>query len=153
MKRRKPAQLTAKSANWLKDRGWVVGNVEKWIPKTRKRKDLFGFIDLIAVRGDDVLGVQVTSSSNAAARMTKAKKQPEYPVWMRAAGFVVHGWKRPCKTRRTWEVREIYPGMPDFTEDQPCEPCIGCGKGTSRICVECLDPVCPRCACKCKESE
>ena len=63
MKRRKPAQLTPRSIAWLRERGYVVGNVEKWIPQIRQRKDLFGFIDLLAVRGDETLGVQVTSST------------------------------------------------------------------------------------------
>lgn len=109
MKRRKPAQLTPRSIAWLRERGYVVGNVEKWIPQIRQRKDLFGFIDLLAVRGDETLGVQVTSAANAASRMTKAKAKPEYAAWMNGRRFVVHAWKRPCKTRRTWELREVWP--------------------------------------------
>lgn len=110
MKRRKPAQLTPRSVKLLRERGYIVGSVEKWIPQTRQRKDLFGFLDLLAVAHDHVLGVQVTSNDNAAARMTKAKEQPEYQAFVgsKACRFVVHGWKRPTATRRTWEVREIW---------------------------------------------
>lgn len=50
-------------------------------------------------------------------------------------------------------IEEIHAPAPDFSEDQPWEECIGCGKGTSRICVECLEPVCPGCACSCRPKE
>ena len=48
--------------------------VEHWIPKVKKRRDLFGFIDIVAVRIDvlGVLGVQTTSASHLAARIKKA---------------------------------------------------------------------------------
>ena len=51
----------------LRDAGWRAQVVEKWIPHTRQRLDLFGCIDIIAIKGDITLGVQTTSASNAAA--------------------------------------------------------------------------------------
>lgn len=99
---------TARTLKYLRSLGYVAGVVERYCSFTRRRHDLFGFIDIIAVRGDEVLGVQATTASNLNARIEKSKALAEFSTWVRGnrkAMFI--GWKRPTKTRRTWEPRIV----------------------------------------------
>lgn len=87
-----PTQLTLKL---LREDGWTVEVVEKWIPGANIRKDLFGFIDLVALKDDQTLGVQATSYSNISARVKKiesaellsAVRKASWQVW-------VIGWRK-----------------------------------------------------------
>jgi hypothetical protein len=63
-----PTQRTLKA---LRDDGWRAAVVERWCPHSKRRHDLFGFIDVLAIRGDDTLAVQATSTSNVSARVKK----------------------------------------------------------------------------------
>ena len=97
-----PTQRTLKE---LRDRGYpLVQVVEKWIAQARKRVDLFGIIDVVAV-GDDIVGVQCTSYSNVSARVHKITDSPALPV-LRKAGIrvLVHGWR---KVKGRWVLREV----------------------------------------------
>ena len=53
-----PTQL---SIRHLKENGYLVAVVEKWNPFVKIRQDLFGFIDVLAIRENETLAVQVTS--------------------------------------------------------------------------------------------
>jgi hypothetical protein len=103
---------TSRSLNLLRERGFIVDVVERFIPGVMQRRDLFGFGDLLAIgpRESDgsrqVLIVQTTSSSNAAARVKKIEASEHIAV-VREAGVAVHvhGWLKNSKGR--WVVREI----------------------------------------------
>jgi len=90
----------------LRADGWTVGVVEQRIPNTNITRDLFGFIDLIAIRGPETLAVQVTSGSNMAARERKITEHANLAA-VRAAGWrvLVHGWRR--NAAGIWLLREI----------------------------------------------
>ena len=64
---------TARTLDWLRKAGYLADVAEKWIEVTKQRKDLFGFIDVVAIGGGEqgVLAVQSTSASNHASRVTK----------------------------------------------------------------------------------
>ena len=51
---------TQRSLAALRGLGYLVEVVEKWNAFTRTRKDLWGWADLLAIRRDEVLAVQVT---------------------------------------------------------------------------------------------
>jgi hypothetical protein len=99
-----PMSLTL---NHLRRHGYVADVVERWLPHTNRRRDLFGCIDIVAVdrREPGIVGVQATSLPNVAARLGKARARPELAVWLRAGGrFEVWGWvRRPGG----WEVKVI----------------------------------------------
>ena len=63
-----PTQLTLR---YLRENGWLAEVVERWVPGANVRKDLFGFIDIVALKDGETLGVQATSYSNISARVTK----------------------------------------------------------------------------------
>ena len=87
-----PTQLTLKL---LRDEGWTVEVVERWIPGANIRKDLFGFIDLVALKGDMTLGVQATSYSNMGARIKKIESAELLSQVRRASWHLwVIGWRK-----------------------------------------------------------
>ena len=93
--------------NLLRRQAWLCAVVEKWIPKVKRRKDLFGFADVLAVSTADkaFLLIQATSDSNVSSRLKKAQARPELAAWLRAGGlFEVHGWSR-CGGR--WQGRRV----------------------------------------------
>jgi len=97
---------TARTLAKLRKEGWLAWVVEKWIPQTRKRSDLFGFIDVLAIRGDETLGVQSTSRGNVSSRVTKITEH-EHVAAVRAAGWAVHvhGWAKMANGR--WDCRVV----------------------------------------------
>lgn len=99
--------LLTRSINLLRKSGWVVEIVEKWNAHAKVRKDLFGMFDLVAIRDGVTMGVQVTSYSNIAARVSKIKTNPVLRHLLDAGWVVcVHGWKKD-KGKWTCAVRNI----------------------------------------------
>jgi carbonic anhydrase len=96
---------TQRSLKHLRDQGYTVAIVEHWNGFVNKRFDLFGFIDLLALRGDETLAVQTTSYSNVSARVKKITNH-ENVAAVRDAGWSIHihGWH---KVGRFWQVREV----------------------------------------------
>ena len=86
---------TERSLALLRKEGWHVEVVEKWNSFTKTRKDLFGFIDLLAIRKGETLAVQTTSGSNMGARISKIANH-EHVGKVRDAGWriEVHGWRK-----------------------------------------------------------
>lgn len=100
---------TERSLKHLRDAGYRADVVEKWIPQARKRKDLFGFIDIMCVGGGVTLAVQTTSYSNISARVKKMREEtPEALQDVLDCGWkvAVHGWKKNPRSKR-WEVKVV----------------------------------------------
>jgi hypothetical protein len=99
-----PTQLSLKHLRKTCD---CVQVTEHWCSFTRRRKDLFGFIDMLALEGETTIAVQSTSWTNVSAR---SKKIAESPLigFVRDAGWrvVIHGWRKNAKTNR-YELREL----------------------------------------------
>jgi carbonic anhydrase len=86
---------TALSLRHLRDEGWTAEVVERWNPHARIRQDLFGFVDLIAIRPGETLAVQTTSAGNVASRVRKIGEHANVAA-VREAGWAirVHGWAK-----------------------------------------------------------
>ena len=78
----------------LRGRGYEAQVVEHWIPRARKRRDLWGVIDVLAMDDDTLLGVQATSDSNLSARRAKCDDSVLLKRWLANPGrrFELHGW-------------------------------------------------------------
>lgn len=98
---------TARSLAALRADGWTVAVVEKWNPHARIRQDLFGFIDLLALRAGETLAIQVTSADHVSNRVAKIA-DAEHVAAVREAGWriEVHGWRYDRKARR-WVCRVV----------------------------------------------
>lgn len=100
------ASPTARTLSLLRAEGWQVAIVERRLPRCFRTVDLFNAFDLLAVRADShgVIGVQVTSGSNHAARVRKVKAAPILPVWIAAGNeAVVISWRKNRAGK--WEER------------------------------------------------
>jgi hypothetical protein len=86
---------TARSLDLLRQCGFAVAIVERWLPRANVRQDAFGWADLLAchpLRRQLAL-VQVTTRHNLAARIAKARALPELRTWLAAGGLAwFHGW-------------------------------------------------------------
>jgi hypothetical protein len=91
-----------RSIKYLKEAGFKpVVKVEKWNAFAKIRQDLFGFIDLVALK-DHTLGVQVTTMSHKQDHLDKITNHENYaPV--KAAGWKIelHSWR---KLKSGWTV-------------------------------------------------
>lgn len=96
---------TQRSKKHLEEQGYRVAIVEHWNAYARIRQDLFGFVDLLAIREGETLAVQTTSGSNVSARVRKIEEHENLAA-VRKAGWriAVHGWR---KLKGRWALREV----------------------------------------------
>lgn len=104
---------TQRTLALLKSRGWTAGVVEKWVPGAFIRRDLFNIIDIIALTGTQIAGVQ--SCGEAFADHRKKIEEENAPIaekWIANGGrLILVGW-RPVKVKRggvakRYEPREL----------------------------------------------
>ena len=91
----------------LKDRGYVIDTAESYNAFTKRKKDLFRFIDIAALHPDEkgVLGVQATSKDHLSTRIKKAESLDSYWLWLACGnGVEFQGWHKP---KHIWEVKII----------------------------------------------
>jgi hypothetical protein len=92
----------------LRNEGWQCEIVEKTIPKCFIKKDLFGFIDILAIKDCEVMAVQTTSDrtgGNSGERVRKILAHDNYPKVKRLGWKIcVHGWR---KLKTGWECKVI----------------------------------------------
>lgn len=70
----------------------LVEVVERWIPGANVRRDLFGFIDILAISADgEVLAVQATTKSNMVSRIRKIADSDAVGI-VRAANWTIEVW-------------------------------------------------------------
>ncbi len=97
---------TARTREDLQQQGYQVDVVERWIParggqRFGVRKDLWGFVDLLAMQeGYPILAVQTTSGAHVADRITKIRGLPAHETWLQCGGRIqVIGWRKICRRR------------------------------------------------------
>jgi len=98
---------TQRSLEYLRNLGYHCEIVEKWNSFTKQRKDLWGWCDILAIRKDEVLAVQVTASA-VADRIKKIQESTTVAL-VRDAGIriEVHGWRKNSKGRYVIRVEDI----------------------------------------------
>ena len=99
---------TARSLQYLRALGYKAEVVEKTIPKTFIKKDLWG-ADILAVKsGELILAVQCTSGSNVSARIQKLNENGFTQLWKSVGVSIeVWGWRKagPRGQRKVWQLR------------------------------------------------
>ena len=107
--KRKPKKTspTQRSLKHMRDLGYVCAIVEKWNPYARIRQDLFGFIDIVCIKGEDIVGVQACSGAggDSAERVRKISEHENWPLICQAIRVVVQSWRK--NTVGTWVLREV----------------------------------------------
>jgi hypothetical protein len=114
----------------------VFGNNQRSTFAGGFRKDLFGFIDILAYREDtahpQTLAVQTTSRQQITAHLRAYRKDAELSArirrWLSVPGraFVVHGWecvevptKRGDGTKAEWQLTERWVTAEDVADTLP----------------------------------
>lgn len=79
--------------------------MEKWNPHARIRQDLFGLLDIVAIRGNVTKGVQTTTLSNLGPRIAKFAAS-DMTGLLRDAGWQLEcwGWR---KLKAGWEAKVV----------------------------------------------
>lgn len=99
---------TQRSLAHFRKLGHVAELVGRWNPHSKTRRDLWNIVDLLVLdeQNASILGVQVTSGSNVAARVKKIAES-EHLAAIRKCGvrIIVHGWRKAANGR--WTLREV----------------------------------------------
>ena len=98
---------TERSLKYLREQGYLCAIVEKWNPHARIRQDLWGWCDILAIKKDEVLAVQVTSTG-VAARLKKIQES-ETVGRVREANIriEVHGWSKNSEGEVKMRIEDI----------------------------------------------
>lgn len=85
---------TTRTLKYLRERGWLAEKTEQpWNPFSKVRKDLFGFVDILAVKGDESLYIQATDRTSVSKRIHKIVEHGNLPLVKSASRRVeVWGW-------------------------------------------------------------
>ncbi len=99
-----------RSLTKLRNEGWLCQKTEHWNPFSRTRNDLWGFADLLCLRGKEILAVQATTTGNINKRVEKIKSSENYQI-VKDAGIKIEVWgwaKRGARgKRKIWQLRAI----------------------------------------------
>lgn len=88
---------TQHSLEYYRKQGYICQVVEYFNAFAKRRIDLFGCIDIVAIKDGEVgvLGIQTTSKSNMQARILKTKKEPIMKTWLAGGNaIVIDGWEK-----------------------------------------------------------
>lgn len=162
MPKRSPTQRTMDGQRKL---GRVTAIAEKWNPYARRpdggkgiRQDLFGFIDIVALDGKDIIAVQSCGDSHSAHKkkiLGQRRKQSE--LWLQSGGKIeLWSWKKKAGkgfNRDTWTSRveeitlDMYPKIVEEVEEEIENPCERCGGdcATEQKVNNVLVLLCPEC--------
>jgi len=109
---------TARTLAELRKQGHVAQVTERWNQWAKRRIDLFGFIDVVALRPGEILGIQSTTSDNHAARRSKIAETDGARAWLDAGGRIeIWSWR---KAGRFW----IYRREPISADGVPERPAL-----------------------------
>lgn len=107
----------------LRKQGAVCGIVEKFNKFANVRQDLFGCIDIVALRDNAIVGVQCTSASNHADHLKKCIAEPRLTTWLQCGGkFEVWSWRKSKPRgakRELWTARVDSIQMPQCARSNP----------------------------------
>lgn len=124
------ASPTTRTNEYFRNLGYTVDIAEHHNTFAGKKKDLFGFIDIVAIGHGETIGIQATSTGNVNARVKKIlygdlgkDKEPDPTIperaqeWLRSGNTIcVMGWKRYKKRvdNKLWRPTIRWLTLEDF---------------------------------------
>ncbi len=96
-------------------RGWSWADADCWNPYSKRWRDLFGFIDLVALTGK-ITAIQFTSRTHVSERKQKLLEIEDARRWLEGGGrILVWGWRKVREGRRMIpDLREVEVTLADF---------------------------------------
>lgn len=116
-RKRSSTSPTQRTLAECRKRGYIVQVVERWNPHARKRIDLFGVIDVVAIDdgttiphagGGRILGIQACSGTDHAKRRAKILAEPRAKQWVEAGGRLeLWSWSKRGERgkQKRWALR------------------------------------------------
>jgi hypothetical protein len=108
---------TSRTLEYLRSQGWHADKVEQFNPhagRFGKRKDLFNFIDIIALTEKGIVGVQSCGQAFA-EHDRKILEEPMALKWLEKGGHVMLiGWRK-VKLRRGAKAMRWSPRIKEYT--------------------------------------
>jgi hypothetical protein len=91
------SSLNQRTIALFEERGYRCDTVESYNAFTRRKKDLFGLFDIVAIGKGETVAIQLTSKSNMSARVKKISNSEILPELLRSNWKIyVIGWfKKP----------------------------------------------------------
>jgi hypothetical protein len=80
-----PTQRTLKL---FRSMGYTCYITERWNPFAHIRQDLYGFIDVLAIKEKEIVGIQACAGASHAARRAKIAAEPNAKLWLLAGGKI-----------------------------------------------------------------
>lgn len=104
----------------LRKDGYACAITERWNPHARIRQDLYGFIDILAIKPEyGILGVQACAGASHATRRAKILAEPRAKLWLETGGRIaVCSWSKKGARgkRKLWEPRVEHVHLSDFDD-------------------------------------
>ena len=77
----------------FESRGYKCEVVESYNSFTKRKKDMFGILDMVAIGNAETIGIQMTSKSNMSARIKKIQDSDYFVELVRSKWrIIVIGW-------------------------------------------------------------
>jgi hypothetical protein len=98
---------TARTLARLRRSGYVADVAERFLPHVNRKRDLFGFADVVAVRRGEpgAPAVQATTRAHVADQLRRCQARPELRTWLAAGNrFEVWGWQLYAGRRQVHRV-------------------------------------------------
>ena len=117
---------TMRTNEWLRERGYLIGPVERWIPRANIRSDYLGIIDIIGVRLGETIGVQ-SCGEDFSKPDAKILASDNSLRWIQAGNVLMLIAWRKLKVKRggkamKWEPRIKYYTEMDFPVNEDSVP-------------------------------
>ena len=105
------SSLNQRTVALLEGQGYLCDVVESYNAFTKRKKDLFGIFDILAVGNGETVAVQITSKANMSARIKKIQESEFLPEIIRSGWRIkVIGWfkqkngRYDCKEFEFWDI-------------------------------------------------
>ena len=85
--------LNQRTIALFESKGYKCDVVESYNAFTKRKKDLFGIFDILAIGNGETIGIQLTSKSNMSARKKKIEDSDLLPELLRSHWrIIIIGW-------------------------------------------------------------
>jgi len=93
----KMTSLNQRAISIFVEKGYKCTVVESYCAFTKRKKDLFGIFDVLAVGNEETIGIQITSKANMSARVKKIQESDFLPEILRSKWrvLVIGFYKKP----------------------------------------------------------
>lgn len=105
---------TARTLQRCKKHGWLAGVTERFNHHTKRRHDLFGFIDIVTLADGKCIGIQATSGDHVSHRVDKIVTEcgDAARMWLACGNLIeIWGWRKvkltPKGKATRWEPRVV----------------------------------------------